>query len=129
MPGAAEVEVVRRQLADLLPGRTIGTVWTDGASRRNAHRDVPAAVGGTVTAVSRHGKYLTVHLAGAERDRLYLQLGMTGTVRTDADGCRHVRARLGLSGGLELFYNDPRRFGQLTVRTRRGLAAIGSSPP
>jgi len=125
VPEAAEVEVVHRQLVDLLPGKTIDRVWTDGVSRRIAHRDVPAAAGATVTSISRHGKYLTIHLAGSRHDRLHLHLGMTGTLRTDLDRCRHVRARLVLSGELQLVYNDPRRFGQLTVQTPATLLRAG----
>jgi formamidopyrimidine-DNA glycosylase len=134
MPELPEVETVRRTLAPAVDGR-ISSVWTSGMGLHMARRP-PAArlrtlVGGRITAIRRHGKYLLV-----DTDRsaaILVHLGMTGRLRLHAASdprAPHTHVVIGL-GRRELRFIDPRRFGQVDVvargkeREHRGLAALG----
>ena len=113
MPELPEVESVRRQLAPVLAGRRVVTVWHDVQQR---FLDLDRLTGRTVTGVGRRGKFLLCPLdSGLE---LVMHLGMTGVLRVglgDADPVTHVRARLGLHDGSTLHFRDVRRFGRLAV--------------
>jgi formamidopyrimidine-DNA glycosylase len=73
--------------------------------------ELAAAIAGRrVEALARRGKYLIWEL---EDDvHLLMHLRMTGTLLLDPPAPpRHARVRFGLSGGRELIFDDPRRFG------------------
>ena len=143
VPELPEVETVRRQLEPEVAGLRIESVevlderWTRPAP--------PAAVesalaGRTIEAVDRRGKYLVVRLDGGRA--LVMHLRMTGNLllrpaRSDAVADlmerdrlgaprlyessiddRHLRARIGLSDGTEVWFTDPRRFGHATILER-----------
>jgi len=126
MPELPEVESVRRQLEPLLVGRTIIATERDPYPSRRLG-DVERAVGGTVTAVLRRGKYLLIPLDGgapSHPSELIVHLGMTGIVRVldvdDPDGHpgavgQHVRVRLVLDDGRAFVLRDARRFGRVGV--------------
>jgi len=128
MPELPEVETIRRQLAQWLPGRTITDTWSHPSVKFTPARD---AEGATITEVGRRGKYLLISLAD-ERE-LVIHLGMTGVLRPwDGGSDPYVRARWHLDddGALEL--RDVRRFGRIQV-TPAGeyagtLAALGPEP-
>ncbi len=123
MPELPEVETVRRTLGPALD-REVTKVW----AARTTLRSVPIAGGrirrltlGThFTEVRRWGKYLLLDLA--ERDGLLVcHLGMTGRLRvqsSDDERSSHTHLVLSLSGGFELRYSDPRRFGHLSIAQR-----------
>jgi len=134
MPELPEVETVRRTLAPAVGGQ-ISSTWTSGMGLHMARRP-PAArlrklVGGRITAIRRHGKYLLV-----DTDRgaaILVHLGMTGRLRLHAASdlrAPHTHVVLGL-GRRELRFIDPRRFGQVDVvargkeREHPGLAVLG----
>jgi formamidopyrimidine-DNA glycosylase len=91
-------------------------------------------VGATVTEVRRRGKYLVIVLDN--RARMVLHLGMTGRLGlfpTATPPARHDHLRLALDHGLELRFNDTRRFGSvqlLAPEQDEGLlfAALGPDP-
>lgn len=125
MPELPEVESVRRQLAPRIVGRRIIAAERDPYPARRLG-DVRRAVGGTVDAVDRRGKFLLIPLAGcapAHPSELVIHLGMSGILRvldaSDADGritpTGHVRVRLTLDDGHVLVLRDARRFGRVTV--------------
>lgn len=134
MPELPEVETVRRTLAPAVGGR-IASVWTSGMGLHMARRP-PAArlralIGGRITALRRHGKYLLL-----DTDRgaaILVHLGMTGRLRlhraTDPRA-PHTHVVLGL-GARELRFVDARRFGQVDVvahgreQDHAGLALLG----
>jgi formamidopyrimidine-DNA glycosylase len=132
MPELPEVETVARQLEPELEGRRIESLevlderWS---------RPVPAAVlaaavsGATIEGLGRRGKYLLLALSGART--LVMHLRMTGNlvlvegddVLDPSEGrllyqgertteARHLRARFVLDDGRELWFTDPRRFGE-----------------
>ena len=141
MPELPEVESVRRQLAPELTGRVIDDVWADDHPEQR-FSDVDDAAGRRVEDVRRRGKYLllplTSELVEGDEVELVLHLGMTGSFRF-ADEPRHpdlghVRAWFGLDDGRYLLFDDPRRFGRVSVvpagdhSTIPTLAALGPEP-
>ncbi len=132
MPELPEVETVARQLEPELEGRRIEALEVLDArwSRPVAPAKLGKQVGGaTITGLGRRGKYL---LLGLDGDRtLVMHLRMTGNLvlvegedvldpsegrllyqgeRTTSE--RHLRARFRLDDGRELWFTDPRRFGE-----------------
>jgi formamidopyrimidine-DNA glycosylase len=132
MPELPEVETVARQLEPELEGHRIERleVYDPRWSRPVAPQELGAAVSGApITGLGRRGKYLLLGLAG---DRtLVMHLRMTGNlvlvegeqVLDPAEGRllyqgertteeRHLRARFVLNDGREVWFTDPRRFGE-----------------
>jgi formamidopyrimidine-DNA glycosylase len=134
MPELPEVETVRRTLAPAVGGQ-ISSTWTSGMGLHMARRP-PAArlrklVGGRITAIRRHGKYLLVDTDHGAA--ILVHLGMTGRLRLHAASdprAPHTHVVIGL-GRRELRFIDPRRFGQVDVvargkeREHPGLAVLG----
>lgn len=145
MPELPEVESVRRQLAPRMTGRTVLAAERDPYPARRLG-EVHRAVGGTVTAVDRRGKFLLLPLAGAapaHPSELVIHLGMSGILRIlDADdpdsqvtSTGHVRVRFTLDDGKVLVLRDARRFGRVTVvdpgdhaAAAPALASLGPEP-
>jgi formamidopyrimidine-DNA glycosylase len=155
MPELPEVETVRRTLAPAV-GLRVVDVWTSGLPLRLNH-PVPAAalrdaaLGRTIEAVRRWGKYLLVDLQDGlvpGPASILVHLGMSGRLRLmDASQPRplHTHVALALAagrrgratvrpGGLELRYSDPRRFGMVDLvvrgqeRAHPALAGLGVDP-
>ena len=132
MPELPEVETVCRQLDPELAGRWIERleVLDERWSRPVAPAELGAAVGGrTIEGLGRRGKYLLLRLDGEQI--LVMHLRMTGNLvlvegeamidpsegrrlyegeRSTSE--RHLRARFMLDDGRELWFTDPRRFGE-----------------
>src|SRR6201999_2590692 len=132
MPELPEVETVARQLEPELEGHRIERleVYDPRWSRPVPPAQLGKAVSGaTITGLGRRGKYL---LLGLDGDRtLVMHLRMTGNlVLVEGDDVldpsegrllyqgertteeRHLRARFVLDNGNELWFTDPRRFGE-----------------
>jgi formamidopyrimidine-DNA glycosylase len=139
MPELPEVETVVRTLRPQLVGQTIRAVWSSGLPLR-ARRTVDARVlasrcqGARVRAVSRRAKYILISLERRGRDRgiLLVHLGMTGRLRIEearAARVKHTHVVWSLSGGRELRFVDPRRFGAVRAASERDaipeLACLG----
>ena len=132
MPELPEVETVCRQLDPELRGSAI-----EGLEVLDARwcRPLPpeelegAVAGATIEGLGRRGKYLLLALDGART--LVMHLRMTGNLvlvegesKLDpSEGMRlyegerstserHLRARFRLGGGRQLWFTDPRRFGE-----------------
>jgi formamidopyrimidine-DNA glycosylase len=152
MPELPEVETVVRQLEPEVRGHRIERleVLDPRWSRPLPPELVEAAIGGaTIERLGRRGKYILVHLNG-ERT-LVMHLRMTGNLILRQGGEmldpsagrrlyesersteeRHLRARFVLEDGRELWFTDPRRFGEafllddLQLETR--FAKLGVEP-
>lgn len=132
MPELPEVETVARQLEPELEGHRIEEleVLDERWSRPVPAAELGAAVSGaTIEGLGRRGKYLMLALDG---DRtLVMHLRMTGNlVLVEGDdvldpsegrllyqgerttSAKHLRARFLLDDGRELWFTDPRRFGE-----------------
>jgi formamidopyrimidine-DNA glycosylase len=137
MPEAAEVTVASRQLAEVAVGRTLAglTVTHPRTTRAHPAEDLARFEGRPVTAVDRHGKWILVSFAGTA-EQLGIHLRMSGQLLAVAAGTphpdRHVHATLLLGeiasvrqegadrttqslGGVEVWFRDPRTFGELRV--------------
>ena len=113
MPELPEVETIRRQLAPHLEGRVLEVVeildgrWTRPVDPRVVEDELAGAL---VERVNRAGKYLIWELSGDRH--LLIHLRMTGALLFDpGTEPPHTRVRFALSGGHQLIYTDPRRFG------------------
>ncbi|HEV7400768.1 MAG TPA: bifunctional DNA-formamidopyrimidine glycosylase/DNA-(apurinic or apyrimidinic site) lyase [Solirubrobacterales bacterium] len=132
MPELPEVETVCRQLDPELAGRRIEALEVLDARwcRPMSPAKLEAAVeGATIEGLGRRGKYLLLALDGART--LVMHLRMTGNlvlVEGDSEldpsegrrlyeaerstSERHLRARFTLDDGREVWFTDPRRFGE-----------------
>jgi formamidopyrimidine-DNA glycosylase len=119
VPELPEVEVIRRGLIPHLVGCTINRVVI---SNRKLRLPVPRAQlkslvqGSRVESVDRRAKYLLVNMSSGAL--MVLHLGMTGRLALFANGTPrtpHDHLRFVLDSGLEVRFNDVRRFGSIQV--------------
>ena len=89
--------------------------------------------GQEVVAVDRRAKYLLIAIASG--DTLLIHLGMSGWFHFDRDDFeKHDHVVFEMSNGSQVVFNDPRRFGFMTllppgaVATHRPLAKLGPEP-
>jgi formamidopyrimidine-DNA glycosylase len=143
MPELPEVETVARQLEPELEGHRIESleVLDPRWSRPVSPEALAGAVdGSTIEGLGRRGKYLLLGLSGART--LVMHLRMTGNlvlvegeeVLDPSEGrrlyegerstsARHLRARIVLDDGREVWFTDPRRFGEAFLIDDADLAA------
>jgi formamidopyrimidine-DNA glycosylase len=138
MPELPEVETVRRGLAPVMEGARIAAVEQRRADLRFPFPDgfADRLTGQRITALSRRAKYLLAELDDGEV--LVMHLGMSGSFRIAAKdktaetentekNAAHDHVVLHLQGGAgvncAVIYNDPRRFGFMTLVGRRTLAS------
>jgi formamidopyrimidine-DNA glycosylase len=156
MPELPEVETVRRGLERFVVGRRVDSVEVGRertVRRTSASALVDGLTGTTVLAANRRGKYLRLPLDSG--DELMIHLRMSGQLLVAAAGSErpaHTHVVLGLDDGSELWFVDPRTFGEMVVfdptpitsrsrcpswrgwastpspRTCRRLRSAGSSP-
>jgi formamidopyrimidine-DNA glycosylase len=152
MPELPEVETVCRQLEPELEGRRIERLEVLDARwcRPVPPAELEAALSGrTIEGLGRRGKYLLLGLDGGQT--LVMHLRMTGNLvlvegedKLDpSEGMRlyegerstserHLRARFALDDGRELWFTDPRRFGEAFLVDDAGLeerfARLGVEP-
>jgi formamidopyrimidine-DNA glycosylase len=117
MPELPEVETVRRQLQEALPGRTISNVcFTAGRPHLLRRMDelgfVQTVRGAVIVAVRRSGKWLVVDLDNGQS--LVAHLRMTGRWflrNSGAPADEYMRSKITLDNGDELRWCDVRKFG------------------
>lgn len=110
MPELPEVETIRRQLAPRLQGRRIQDAHSHESEKFTPARD---AIGATIQALSRKGKYLITSLDDGWE--LIIHLGMTGSLALapEVTDDPYIRAWWQLNGDEVLVYRDVRRFGRI----------------
>jgi formamidopyrimidine-DNA glycosylase len=136
MPELPEVETVRRGLDARLVGRLIQEVEVgrDRVVRRTSSAELIKGLrGARVTAALRHGKYLICPLSTG--DSLMIHLRMSGQLLAGVPGARrpaHTHVVLSLDDGSELWFVDPRTFGEMVVFRDRAevpeLERLGRDP-
>jgi len=141
MPELPEVETIRGQLEPELRGRVIErlVVLDPRWSRPLAPEELANAVSGRrIEALGRRGKYLLLELDGSQV--LVMHLRMTGNLllvegaekvdpsegrrlyaAESSASERHLRARFLLDDGREVWFTDPRRFGEAFLLERDAL--------
>ena len=119
MPELPEVEVVCRGLRSLLLGRTVTAFsWSGKALRHPVQLEAlqQALINQRITAVERRAKFLQIGLhSGA---MLIIHLGMTGKLGIFAPATGHAKhdhLLWSLDNGMELRFNDSRRFGSVQL--------------
>jgi formamidopyrimidine-DNA glycosylase len=130
VPELPEVEAVRRSLLPFLIGTRIVNVDVRRPDLRIPfpRRFRARLADQIVTSLTRRAKYLLAELASNET--LIVHLGMSGSFRIDAadsaadtsEADRHDHVVFRLSSGAIITFNDPRRFGLMTLLTPAQLA-------
>lgn len=138
MPELPEVETVRRSLEGKIEGQIVCRVEVlhpKVVEPLTAHQLATAVEGKTITELRRRGKYLLIDLAPV--GLLLVHLRMTGRlalVDPDLPRPKHTHVVLQLSGGNELRFIDPRRFGHVRYLTDErstdagGFSELGVEP-
>lgn len=149
MPELPEVETVRRGLAGVMEGARLTRVEQRRGDLRFPfpERFSERLTGATVTALGRRAKFLLAALDTGET--LIAHMGMSGAFRIEAEGARerpgdfrfsrgksagHDHVVFHFADGATVIYNDPRRFGFMTLadtatlETHPLLAALGVEP-
>jgi formamidopyrimidine-DNA glycosylase len=136
MPELPEVEVIRRGLAPRLLGRRILGVAV--GEKRLRQESSPAELqqwlpGRAILEIERRGKYLVFYLEDGVT--LLIHLGMTGRLLlgpAPSPPRPHVHLIFEIEGGLDLAFQDVRRFGQVLVFPpgveAAPLAQVGREP-
>lgn len=122
MPELPEVEVVCRQLNEVLAGQEITGVKVHLAKAfADPQGLLPELIGARFTEVQRRGKYLLLY---TEHLVLVGHLRMTGALlyRTHDASISHVRVEIQLAPPAVLYFKDVRTFGGLTLLRRADLA-------
>jgi len=136
MPELPEVEVIKRGVEPHVTGARIEKVSGSGKTMRK-HLPLATlrkrAAGSRIVAVERRAKYLLFRLDSGMT--LVMHLGMTGRLGLFAPQQSvdpHDHLRLLLDSGMELRFNDARRFGSVqqlsAAGLRRFLAPLGPEP-
>jgi formamidopyrimidine-DNA glycosylase len=117
MPELPEVETIRAQLAERIPGRTIARVEVHDpklVEPEDPEAFARGLAGRGIADVGRRGKYLLIGLDDGET--LAVHLRMTGRLHWRPPGMdgeeRFLRARLVLDDDSTLTFGDMRRFGR-----------------
>jgi len=125
MPELPEVETVCRGLAPVLEGQRFAHV---AVRRKDLRIPFPPQLGATlagrtVARIRRRAKYILMDL---DRDEtLIVHLGMSGRMVIDnskAPPGLHDHVIFTTDAGVEVRFNDPRRFGLMTLAPTAGLA-------
>jgi len=138
MPELPEVETIARNLRQgtagcfTLPGRTITgskLFWIKTLAAPNPDKVLKLLTGQLVDTIERRGKFLLMKLS---RHTLIFHLRMSGDLltlkSTDANTLKHIRFMLELSDGVQLLFNDPRKFGRVWV-TEDAAEVLGTLGP
>src|SRR5829696_4490435 len=139
MPELPEVETVRRGLAPALEGHRIERAEARRPDLRFPlpERFADLLAGRRVEALNRRAKYLIAGLD--DGSGLIMHLGMSGSFRVERGeavpggvahemfhyarfrDARHDHVVLHLDDGARIVYNDPRRFGFMTITLLSGI--------
>jgi len=129
VPELPEVEALRRELDPYFTRHHIDDVDVRRPDLRDPfpRRFRARLVGQTVEAFTRRAKYLLATLTSD--DTLAMHLGMSGWfnisegIEQPGEVDKHDHVIFYMSSGAAIAFNDPRRFGMMTLLTRKQLAA------
>jgi formamidopyrimidine-DNA glycosylase len=135
MPELPEVETVVRDLnSHGICGCSITSVhvnWPRSISGRTPASLCKALKGQKISAVSRRGKYIVIHIADSRR--LLVHLRMTGKLLFQPESFKpgkHDHVIFALSNKSKIVFNDTRKFGKITLVSDRDdpTAKLGPEP-
>ncbi len=119
MPELPEVEVIKRGLQKHLPGRKVIEIAVGNKKLRQPipRKNLKKYIQGTrVKSVDRRAKFLLITMDNGAI--LTIHLGMTGRLgifHAESSREKHDHLRLQLDNGMQLKFNDIRRFGFIQV--------------
>ena len=134
MPELPEVEILKESLSKNIKLAKIRNIKINNI---NLRYKIPKSLnkilkGQVIKNISRISKYLILHFKFNKK--LLIHLGMSGTIHlirnkndlnTNASFChslnlpkKHNHIEISLNNGLQLIYNDPRRFGYLKLMSK-----------
>lgn len=127
MPELPEVEVIKRGLQRHLPGRKVLKIVAGNKKLRQPipRKNLKKFIQGTrIQSVDRRAKFLLITMNNGAI--LIIHLGMTGRLGifpADSPRAKHDHLRLQLDNGIQLRFNDIRRFGSVQlIPPGKGLA-------
>lgn len=119
MPELPEVETVRRGLDRFVVGRRVNAVEVgrERTVRRTSREAVVAGLtGAVVTAANRRGKYLLLPLDTGDEVMIHLRMsGQLLVAPSGSDRPAHTHVVAHLDDGNEMWFVDPRTFGEVVV--------------
>lgn len=133
MPELPEVETVATGVHARVHGQRIASVWLSGYKelfKTSRAEMAELLTGKRIERVYREGKHIVFDLSAPSINlaaQWIVHLGMTGRLlvsATDVPVPEHTHAILSLSGGRELRFVDPRRFGRLALHKIEGNAGF-----
>ena len=119
MPELPEVEVIKRGLQRHLPGRKVLEIVAGNKKLRQPmpRKNLKEFIqGARIQSVDRRAKFLLITMHNGAI--LIIHLGMTGRLGifpADSPRAKHDHLRLQLDNGMQLRFNDIRRFGLIEV--------------
>ena len=136
MPELPEVETIARGLDKRVAGDVIESVWIGPKPEplKSPAREIARTLeGARISSVHRVGKHIVLELANGGKPKgagkkqpkqtsttqWIVHLGMTGRLvvaEPELETAKHTHLVAKLSSGRELRFEDPRRFGRLSVR-------------
>jgi formamidopyrimidine-DNA glycosylase len=125
MPELPEVETVRRGLQSVLEGQKLTSVVVRRSGLRIPFpKDFAKKLTGkTISHLTRRAKYLLMHIEGG--DVVIIHLGMSGSMtiltKNTLKPRKHDHVDFCTSNHVIVRFNDPRRFGLMTLTTENGL--------
>ena len=124
MPELPEVETVVRELQKSLVGHKFTEIITTRSNIREEIPDLSVLEGKKITSVTRRAKYIIIN------NKLVIHLGMSGTIRIRKPEAhkKHDHVIFSLSNGREMVFNDPRRFGLVTLYNDKYFKDLGPEP-
>jgi formamidopyrimidine-DNA glycosylase len=128
MPELPEVETVARGLRDHVAGRTITGVlvlWKKTVQAPDPAQFALALAGRTIVSAGRRGKYLLLALDNGSNMTIHLRMtGRLFILPTGTAAEPHTRIIWTLSGGHELHFVDPRKFGRVALLDSAALQSL-----
>jgi formamidopyrimidine-DNA glycosylase len=139
MPELPEVETIANGVHERIHGQSIRSVWTSNKPqtfKSSPDQIVEALTGSRIDRVHRVGKTIVMDISRKKQSTQFLiHLGMTGRLLVSPPELPvppHTHAALSLSGGAELRFIDPRRFGRLALHSlkagEQGFRGPGREP-
>jgi formamidopyrimidine-DNA glycosylase len=124
MPELPEVETVVRELQKSLIGNKFAEIITLRDKIREEIPDLSVLEGKKIKSVERRAKYIIIN------GELVIHLGMSGTIRVGKpqERKKHDHVVFNLNNGEEMVFNDPRRFGLVTLYSDRLFKDLGPEP-
>ena len=117
MPELPEVETTKRGVEPYLLNNRITKCWHSGLSLRVPFDSSKFNLikNDLITGIDRIAKYIVLHFKN--KNRLVIHLGMTGNLRVSnfLKKVKHDHIVMNLKNGNYLIYNDPRRFGLVSI--------------